>query len=561
MRLLIIVLLFFSGCVKVPPTPIILPQPIEHHLPKEITLGGKITRELYRSFWVLPSRDSDHIHLGIIPSESSIEFYSKRSFRIRVHEEHQSWDIFSPQGVLWQVTEPKMIRPALIRYFATIENQLVPPGSFVKNNELLPWIAKGYRRAQWVGPPKMDAWEKKDQVFRYFLSLQDFYKESEAQEFCKKIKKETDKRCTVISRVDLPMFGEGRLVAKNSNFEKSFQGILELIPNKDETILISNVQTQLLHDHKKTLSMSSHLYILPNNKEQFTLVQAVSFQKYLEGVLPSEIFPNAPLEALSAQAIIARTYALSQLWTKYSLDPFLTCITTQCQAYYGNGKYYENISKAVAQTQNMVLKQKDHKFAQTFYHASSGGITENKHISLGGERLDYLGGTKDILKPNLSTLANEKILEKFIQEKEETYCSISSFSNKHEIWTKQWGHKELIRLLGQPVQDLIILHRGISGRATQAVLVYENGTKEVLEGELTIRRKLGALPSSMFTVHAVKSESGTIQHLTLQGRGRGHGVGLSQQGAIGRAQIGQNYKQILQAYYPGTLLDSIIQQK
>jgi SpoIID/LytB domain protein len=84
---------------------------------------------------------------------------------------------------------------------------------------------------------------------------------------------------------------------------------------------------------------------------------------------------------------------------------------------------------------------------------------------------------------------------------------------------------------------------------------YAGTQRKVLYSELAIRRALGNLPSSMM-VFDIKKQGNRITSLHIFGRGQGHGVGLSQVGAIGRAERGQNYWQILQAYYPGTRLST-----
>lgn len=553
------------ACSKTPPQPIVLPQPVVHHEPLQITSSGQISRDLFRSFWVLPSKDQDMIHLGIIPSAKTISFSSTFDFRIRVHEEHKHWDIFSPAGVLWEIQQSQVLRPQLVRYFATIDYHMTQPGEHIQNNLLLPWIKRGFKQAQWIGPPKMDAKNQKHQLTRYFLSVSDFQDEKTAKAFCRKFNRQYGKKCSVIGRVELPLLGAGKLVAKNSNFEKSFKGILELITEERQYIHVHNVPIKLLSNDKKSLPIHDQLFILPNTKEEFSVVEALPLKNYLEGVLPSEIYPTAPIEALKSQAIIARTYTLSQLWSRYSLEPFYTCVTTQCQAYHGKKKIYPQVRKAVVQTKDQVLKTKADNFAKTFYHSSSGGktddaniiFTHSKYVKLSKKGAGYKGNTNDFIKQKMIDLQDEQTVRNVIKNKEQTYCNITRYTKNSDTWHRSFSAKQLLSIFGSAVTNLSVLQRGFSGRITALEITTKRNTKTITN-ELSIRKTFGGLPSSLMVFDIIKNSDGTINKLEILGRGRGHGVGLSQLGAIGRAQHHQNYQQILRAYYPKTNLTTIL---
>ena len=94
------------------------------------------------------------------------------------------------------------------------------------------------------------------------------------------------------------------------------------------------------------------------------------------------------------------------------------------------------------------------------------------------------------------------------------------------------------------MRSLEVTGRGVSGRARALAVVGDAG-RAVVEGELRIRRLLGNLPSAMFVVE--RGGGGVVLH----GGGWGHGVGMCQWGAVGRAEAGQGYREILRAYYSG----------
>jgi SpoIID/LytB domain protein len=94
------------------------------------------------------------------------------------------------------------------------------------------------------------------------------------------------------------------------------------------------------------------------------------------------------------------------------------------------------------------------------------------------------------------------------------------------------------------VRALLVTSRGVSGRA-RSLTVEGDGGRAVVDGELRIRRLLGNLPSAMFVV----DRDGDA--LVVHGGGWGHGAGMCQWGAVGRADAGQTYREILRAYYAG----------
>ncbi|MEZ4846142.1 MAG: hypothetical protein R2877_04085 [Bdellovibrionota bacterium] len=159
---------------------------------------------------------------------------------------------------------------------------------------------------------------------------------------------------------------------------------------------------------------------------------------------------------------------------------------------------------------------------------------------------------------NIDLKKNENV-SRFLHSHPSTYCSISRFS-KGTNWTYKFDQQELNAILKKaqlspPLKSIEVLQRGLSGRAVALRIKTATGQK-VINGELQIRSLFNALPSSL-AVFEPQMSGGIIKSLTVIGRGSGHGVGLSQMGAIGRALEGQDYEQILESYYPGTLLTSI----
>jgi SpoIID/LytB domain protein len=95
-----------------------------------------------------------------------------------------------------------------------------------------------------------------------------------------------------------------------------------------------------------------------------------------------------------------------------------------------------------------------------------------------------------------------------------------------------------------------VLERGVSGRSRSIEISGSLGTVQV-RGELNIRKLFGMLNSSLFLIDIERSPTGALQALIFRGGGWGHGVGMCQLGAIGRAERGQDYKAILRHYFNG----------
>jgi SpoIID/LytB domain protein len=201
------------------------------------------------------------------------------------------------------------------------------------------------------------------------------------------------------------------------------------------------------------------------------------------------------------------------------------------------------------------LFTKDKDLADTVYSANCGGHTENSenvwpdmpaHASLRGHR------DSAVKNDAFSKGITEENVIRFINEPPPSYCGQARIgvTDRHR-WTVTRTQAELDKLLSKfglgQVRAIAILERGVSGRA-RAVRVTGTVRSEVIRGELRIRQTFGGLRSSLFVVQVDASGA------TFRGAGFGHGVGLCQTGAVGMAEAGKTYKEILQHYYPGTVL-------
>lgn len=247
------------------------------------------------------------------------------------------------------------------------------------------------------------------------------------------------------------------------------------------------------------------------------VVNTLDLEDYLRGVVPSEMQATWPVEALKAQAIAARSYTLTSLQPDSDYD---ICATVDCQVYRGLTTEHALSDAAIRQTSGLVLTYAD-GFAKTYYHSDSGGVIASSE-EVWGSALPYLQAFTDV-----------------------------SQSTPHRHWEQRIDPARLtaaVRAAGHEVgtaTEMTIRSRTESGRIQELQV---NGTagSAVLSGTAAtaLLRAVG-LKSTLLTM------SGP---LTARGDGWGHGVGMSQHGAMSLAQSGYSYEQILSFYYPGTEL-------
>lgn len=298
---------------------------------------------------------------------------------------------------------------------------------------------------------------------------------------------------------------------------------------------------------------------------QLAVVNRVSAEHMLRGLVPSEIFPTAPAASLDAQAISARGELLAKLGVRHLADPFLVCAAQHCQVYSGKAKEKKTTNAAVERTRGLMLFSEAGKLVDTVYSASCGGHTEhNEHVWDGTAKSTLRGHDDGPVRKGASSgkstwkaaeIPTEDELRRFLEAPPDTHCGNTSLGNKVFRWVRRYPDKELDALVNARhaighVTGIEVIERGVSGRV---VSVRFKGTRgDVVVGrELAVRRLLGNLRSGMFVVDRSKGE------WALLGGGYGHGVGMCQYGAIGMADRGKKAHEILQHYYSGTSIEKV----
>ncbi len=251
------------------------------------------------------------------------------------------------------------------------------------------------------------------------------------------------------------------------------------------------------------------------------VINYLPFERYIEGVVASELGEDWEPEALKAQAVISRTYATFYKTLNAKKDFYLT--SSVLHQLYKGANTDPLITYAVKSTEGEILTYKNLPI-KAFFHATCVGKTEIPE-EVWSESLPYLK----------SVDCNTK-------------------NAPYTNWQRRFSLDKIGGRLGiSGLKDIKISSYTVTGRVRTLKLISEgnksvDSAKEIRAPEL--RKLLGfeELPSTRFSL----SKSG--KNMIFTGRGYGHGVGLSQWGALAMAKEGKNYREILRHYYPGATL-------
>lgn len=267
-------------------------------------------------------------------------------------------------------------------------------------------------------------------------------------------------------------------------------------------------------------------------------IVAMDVNDYLRGVLPSEMPPYYNIEALKAQAIVARTYLYRKMSVKGEGEECDICDNyAHCQAFYNKEKilsiwknkgyddalreeYWNNVNEAVVGTQDEVILYNG-EYIRAYFHASSPIKTESSTEVWGREYIPYLVSVENkeaedyANRQSIVEISYEEFLSK-LKEKIDKNCNIESLKKG----------------------DIKINENTASGRVKN-ISVCGN----IISAELL--RTVYGLRSTMFSLEETDS---SIKFNVI---GNGHGLGLSQVGADYYGKNGMNYKEIIKHYYTG----------
>ena len=327
---------------------------------------------------------------------------------------------------------------------------------------------------------------------------------------------------------------------------------------------------------------------------KLNIINIIGIEEYLYGVLKKEISPRWPAEALKAQAVAARTFAIFNM-NKYVDKGYNICASTNSQAYGGVNHEDPLTNKAVDETRGVIITYKG-KPINAVYHSDSGGYTENSE-NVWGSFLPYLRSVKSIFEEKVSPphhtwtcSINEKDLSKKLQKQGYNINSVISIEPVKKSETGRISELAFIvdnnKVINMKANDFRSLMGADLIRSTLFNIkavgkglniakdiedkeeiedeeVQKESMKEILEQkkDWTIKELLELMKRNKEEKEEKKEEKKlTVEIMEsnipltfiFSGSGNGHGVGMSQWGAYGMTLQGSRYQDILKYYYQGT---------
>ncbi|HET7791289.1 MAG TPA: SpoIID/LytB domain-containing protein [Gemmatimonadales bacterium] len=280
-----------------------------------------------------------------------------------------------------------------------------------------------------------------------------------------------------------------------------------------------------------------------------TVMNRLGAESYLAGVVGLEMGPRKPgeEEAMISQVVVSRTFAIRNRgrWEALGFDMY---DDTRDQVYGGVAAETPQVWAAIKRSTGQVLE----------YH---GNVIEAYFSSTCGGRT---AGVEEVFK----TAASEPYLKSVSDDAGggHYFCDISPRFR----WREEWDGASLRAILSrtlpqvsqvgggglQRIADLEVSQRTRSGRVGELDIQFEHGDIKVPGPDVrsVLRPDAGRVLNSQLFDLDVTHQDGEVSKVVAEGRGSGHGIGLCQWGAVGRARAGQNYQRILATYFPGTKL-------
>ncbi|MCP4652752.1 MAG: SpoIID/LytB domain-containing protein, partial [Candidatus Omnitrophica bacterium] len=284
-----------------------------------------------------------------------------------------------------------------------------------------------------------------------------------------------------------------------------------------------------------------NLEVVSKNKT-ITLVNILTVEDYLYGVLSAEISSKANSNALKAQSVAARTIAIRSIG-RHKKDGFDVCCDVHCQVYKGMSAETKATTNAINATSGEILTYKN-KAIDALYHSNCGGCLRRDAFG----DVDYLITKCDSLADDcqMSAYGEE---EWFMSEPKDNFSYMSSSSYR---WQRMYDQEDLV-LFFKGIKAIAAVEKGDC--AHYKAMKVTGKEEKVLKTDWAIRNNLDNLRSTAFKFERKTSPDGDLEGFLFWGGGFGHGSGLCQDGAVNMAKKGYKYRKILQHYYPNTNLE------
>ena len=295
----------------------------------------------------------------------------------------------------------------------------------------------------------------------------------------------------------------------------------------------------------KDQTYTGSIYFQPDGEKSILLINKLSLENYLSGVVPSEIpaTNKNDYEAIKSQAICARTYAFDRIEKKS--DSFYDVQATVAdQVYNGLDRHTALADQAIEETRGVIITYNDQP-ATVYYHSTCGGSLESAVNVWPSGPLPYLEGGKDAVSDIYSCSASPYF----------RWMETRSFNQLDSLIDQQFHKGRLKNSVEDTVHlnlDFQVVKRNVSGRVSDLQITYADTTLMLSGYEIRhfFKDNNGrSLPSNLF--YLTQPDDST---LTIHGGGYGHGVGMCQFGALYMARHGFMHYHIINKYFPETKL-------
>lgn len=341
---------------------------------------------------------------------------------------------------------------------------------------------------------------------------------------------ETIRIAIVKNSTSVTIDGDGILATRENGEAVAFETPINVRPGKDCVVVNGINYRGLLFSAPSVVYVNSKPYRgvaeISLVDKGLLVVNELPLEDYLVGLINCEISSAWPIEAIKAQAVIARTYALNRKESRKNALYHLESSVID-QVYDGCLIEDSRARRGVMETAGEVLIYNG-AIIQAFYHSSCGGKTESSE-NVWGASLPYLKGVDC------------------------QYC----LTAKNSAWEQKLALKDIedkLKNAGFSVSGVKNVRAGIRnnrGRLKSILIDSARGETEVAGDQFRKAIGYGVIKSTNFTVKVSNGEA------SFSGLGNGHGVGLCQWGSKQRALDGFNYAEILSYYYPGTELKKL----
>ena len=347
-----------------------------------------------------------------------------------------------------------------------------------------------------------------------------------------------------------------------------------------QTINAADVETSVRYDSDGIIAVDGKEYrgsiiLSKDGSGLLTVINRVNMEDYISSVIAVEMSPSFNLEALKAQAVCARTYAIKNRG-KHSKYGFDLCTTEDCQVYRGVSAESEKCTRAANETEGLVITYNG-AIIDAVYSATSGGWTEDVE-NVWGSEIPYLCAVEDKYESKDvygSSWSKEISVSEATEIMDKKGYGLGTVNNIQVVSATEHGAVTELKVTGTQGEKVfkkencrLAFGTATLSQAFSVTPVYESTAKadviyfhsgQEIPGKISVLSADGLREISaqgVFLKGNTEKEyyanaNASVKGFKFEGRGYGHLVGMSQNGANGMASAGYMYDEILKHYYKG----------